>query len=144
LTSLLVSKFIPGLSAVAAPLAGSSGAHFARFLLFDCVGALMWIASYLSVGYLFSDQLEDVVAYAMRMGSSIVTVVIGILAAWIAWKYFQRWKFLRSVNVARISADKLHAILSSGSDVTVVDVRSRIAGDDELIPGALRIPTEDL
>jgi membrane protein DedA with SNARE-associated domain len=144
LPSLLVSKFIPGLSAVAAPLAGGSGAHFALFLLFDGLGAMAWIGSYLSVGYLFSDQLEDAVAYAMRMGSSFVIVVAGIFAAWIAWKYFQRWRFMRSVNVARISAETLHSILTSGSDVTIVDVRSRISGDNELIPRVLRIPTEDL
>ena len=33
--SLLLSKFIPGLNVVAAPLAGGSGANFGRFLLFD-------------------------------------------------------------------------------------------------------------
>src|SRR5215470_14681620 len=32
LSALLVSKFIPGLSAIAAPLAGGSGARFGRFL----------------------------------------------------------------------------------------------------------------
>ena len=144
LASLLVSKFIPGLSAVAAPLAGGSGAHFVRFLLFDSIGTLTWITSYLSVGYLFSDQLEDAVAYAARMGSTFIALAAFAFAAWISWKYVQRRRFLKSINVARISAEELRATLSSGSDVMIVDVRSRIAGDDELIPGALRIPTEDL
>src|SRR5882762_8241517 len=58
LRSLLVSKFIPGLNVVAAPLAGGSGASFGRFLLFDSLGAFIWIASYVLVGYIFSDQLE--------------------------------------------------------------------------------------
>jgi membrane protein DedA with SNARE-associated domain len=144
LRSLLVSKFIPGLSALAAPLAGGSGANFGRFLLFDSLGALIWIGSYVLVGYLFSDQLEDAVAYAIRMGKGCVILASCILAAWIIWKYLQRRHFVKSVNVARISAEELHGILSSGTDVTIVDVRTYITGDMDLIPGTLRIPTEDL
>jgi membrane protein DedA with SNARE-associated domain len=68
LRSLLLSKFIPGLNVVAAPLAGGSGANFYQFLLFDSLGALIWIASYVFVGYVFSDQLELIVCYSMRMG----------------------------------------------------------------------------
>src|SRR5579872_760736 len=56
--SLLVSKFIPGLNAVAAPLAGSSAEPYGRFLLYDAAGTLIWSAGYLTLGYLFSEQLE--------------------------------------------------------------------------------------
>jgi len=51
---------------------------------------------------------------------------------------------VKSVNVARISAEELHAMLSAGLDVTIVDVRSDLTRDVDLIPGALRIPIEDL
>src|SRR5207253_9546738 len=67
LRSLLLSKFIPGLNVVAAPLAGGSGANFGQFLLFDSLGALTWIASYVFAGYIFSDQLELAVGYAIQM-----------------------------------------------------------------------------
>ena len=144
LRSLLVSKFVPGLSAVAAPLAGGSGASFGRFLLFDSLGALFWISTYVFAGYIFSDQLELAVGYAIQMGSGFVLIVVCALAAWIGWKLLQRRRFVKSVNVARISAEELHAMLSAGSDVTIVDVRSNLTRDADLIPGALRIPTEDL
>jgi membrane protein DedA with SNARE-associated domain len=145
LRALLVSKFIPGLSAIAAPLAGGSRAKFGRFLVFDCLGALTWIGSYVLLGYLFSDQLEDALGYAIRMGSSFVLLVISLFIVWIVWKYVERRRFLKSVDIARISAQELDAMLSSGIDVTVVDVRSQITLDENgLIPGALRIPTEDL
>ena len=78
------------------------------------------------------------------MGSGFVIIAIGIFAAWIAWKLLQRRRFVKSVNVARISAEELHAMLSAGSEVTIVDVRSNLTRDVDLIPGALRIPTEDL
>jgi membrane protein DedA with SNARE-associated domain len=144
LRTLLLSKFIPGLNVVAAPLAGGSGANFARFLLFDSFGALIWIVSYVFAGYVFSGQLELAVGYAIRMGSGFVIIATCIFTAWIAWKLLQRRRFVRSVNVARISAEDLHAMLSTGWDVTIVDVRSELTRDVDLIPGALRIPTEDL
>src|SRR5690349_6369952 len=56
LRSLLGAKFIPGLNAVAAPLAGSAGASFGRFVRFDIAGSLLWIASYAAAGYLFAGQ----------------------------------------------------------------------------------------
>jgi len=144
LRSLLVSKFIPGLNVVAAPLAGGSGANSVRFLLFDSLGALIWIASYVLAGYIFSDQLELAVGYAIQMGSGFVVIAICALAGWITWKLVQRRRFVKSVNIARISAKELHAMLSAGSDVTIVDVRSNLTRDADLIPGALRIPIEDL
>src|SRR5207237_907526 len=111
--SLLVSKFIPGLNVVAAPLAGGSGVNFGRFLLFDSLGALLWIATYVFAGYVFSDQLELAVGYAIQMGSGFVIITLCIFTAWIAWKLLQRRRFLKSVNVARISADELLAMLSA-------------------------------
>jgi membrane protein DedA with SNARE-associated domain len=144
LRSLLLSKFIPGLNVVAAPLAGGSGTNFARFLLFDSLGALIWIVAYVFAGYVFSGQLELAVGYALRMGSGFTIIAICIFTAWIAWKHLQRRRFVKSVNVARISAEELQAKLSAGSDVTIVDVRSNLTRDVGLIPGALRIPTEDL
>jgi len=144
LRSLLVSKFVPGLNVVAAPLAGGSGANFARFLLFDSLGALLWIASYVLVGYVFSDQLELAVRYAIRMGSGFVVIMTCALSGWIGWKLIERRRFVKSVNIARISAQELHGMLRAGLNVAIVDVRSDIRRDENAIPGALQIPIEQL
>jgi membrane protein DedA with SNARE-associated domain len=144
LRSLLLSKFIPGLNVIAAPLAGGSGANVARFLLFESLGTLIWISSYLFAGYIFSGQLELALGYAVRMGSGFFVMVIFALTAWIALKVVQRRRFVKSVNVTRISAEELAAILNAGSEVTIVDVRSSLPREMDLIYGAIRIPTEDL
>src|ERR1017187_10738612 len=56
LNTLLFAKFIPGLNAVAAPLAGDSGGGAVRLLAVDTLGVVIWSATYIGVGYLFSDQ----------------------------------------------------------------------------------------
>jgi membrane protein DedA with SNARE-associated domain len=144
LRSLFVSKFIPGLNALTAPLAGGAGAKVGRFVLFDSVGSLIWISAYVFTGYALSDQLEIAIGYVMRMGSGFFLIALCALAAWISWKVIQRWKFIHSINIARITPDELQAMLGAGQDLTIVDVRSNFAIDIDLIPGALRIPTEDL
>jgi len=142
--SLLVAKFIPGLNAVAAPLAGSSGAKVGLFLLYDSAGALIWLASCVSVGYLAGDQLEIVADYAMRMGSGFLLLMVGMLALWIGWKFLQRRRFLRKLTVARVTAVELWNELQAGEDVFIIDVRSSLDHEASPIPGAVRIPTEDL
>ena len=144
LRSMLVAKFVPGLNAVAAPLAGSSGASLGRFLLFDSLGSLIWISSYVGIGYIFSDQLETAADYATRMGSGLGLLLVGLLAAWIAWKFVQRQRFIRKLAIARITAEQLRDKLQAGEDVLIVDLRSSLAHERDSIPGALRISAEEL
>jgi len=142
--SLLVAKFVPGLNAVSAPLAAISGVSFGRFFLFDTLGALIWIGTFTGLGYIFSGQLDRVGDYAARMGSGVVLLAVGLLAAWIGWKFLQRRRFLRKLVVARITPEELRQKLEAGEEVVVVDVRSALESDVDSVPGALRIPLEDL
>ncbi len=142
--SLLLSKFVPGLNAVAAPLAGSSGVGLARFLIFDTAGILIWISTYAGLGYVFSDQIEIVGAYAIRMGSWLVVLLFAGLGAWVGWKYVQRQRFLHKIAVARITPRELRTKLDAGEEVFVIDLRSSREFDEESIPGALHVPAEEL
>lgn len=141
---LLISKFVPGLNAVAAPMAGSAASSLGVFLVYDGLGALIWIASYVYVGFLFSDQLERIAAYALHLGSSLLVLLLLLLACWLAWKYVQRQRFLRKLSIARITPEELREMLDSGEDVMIIDLRHALEPEDESIPGALRIPVEEL
>jgi len=142
--SLLIAKFVPGLNAVSAPLAGISGLNWSRFLLFDAFGALIWIGSFTGLGYIFSNELDKVGDLAARMGFGVAVAAVGLLAAWIGWKFWQRRRFLKKLAVARITATELKAMLEGGEEVVIVDVRSTLESDVDAVPGALRIPLEDL
>lgn len=144
MASLLVSKFVPGLNAVAAPLAGSSGARRSRFLLFDSLGSIIWISAYVAAGYIFSSQLETVAAHAIRTGRGLALLVIGLTGAWLGWKYFQRWRFLKKLAVARITPEELRERLRSGEEVFIVDVRGKLPSQAQRIPGAVHIPADEL
>jgi membrane protein DedA with SNARE-associated domain len=144
--SLLLAKFFPGLSAVATPLAGAFRMNWLRFLFYDGLGACFWVGSFLGLGYLFSNQIEEVAAYATRLGTSLVGLVFGILAAYIIWKYGQRQRFLHRLQIARITPEELKQKLNAGEEIMVLDVRHpfEFAAEPRTIPGAFYVPLEDL
>ena len=142
--SLLVSKFIPGLNAVAAPLVGNSKSSYWRFLLYDGAGSSIWSAAYLTVGYLFSEELERMVAYASRMGSGLLVLVVALFALWIGRKFIQRRRFLKQLVISRITPEELRDRMNAGEELFIVDLRSRLSEEPNLITGAIRISPEEL
>jgi len=143
--SLLVAKFIPGLASVAPPLAGIFRMSSFRFLLFDSLGALIWVATFVGLGYLFSNQLERVAFFALRLGTSLTVILAGGLAAFIGWKYLRRRRFMRQLRIARITPEELKKKLDSREDVVIVDLRHSIDFEAEpfTIPGAVHLTAEE-
>jgi membrane protein DedA with SNARE-associated domain len=144
LNTLLIAKFVPGLNAVAAPLAGDSGVGVIRFLVFDSLGIAMWSGAYFAVGYLFSAQVEDALAYAQQLGSGVLILLVGLLAAWILWKFVQRRRVLKKLDMARITPEELRVRMDAGEDLYIVDLRAGVNDHLPSLPGAVRLSTDDL
>lgn len=144
--SLLFAKFIPGLATVAPPLAGVFGMRWSRFLSFDFLGSAIWSGSLVGIGYVFSSELELVAGYILRLGEVLVVLLVGGLAAYIIRKYYDRQKFLRDLRVARITPEELKAMLDTGEQIQILDLRHSIEFEAEplTIPGALRMDPDQL
>ena len=142
--SLLVAKFVPGLNTMAPPLAGIIGMGLWRFLIFDALGAFLYIGSFIGLGYVFSNQLEEVAARLASLGFSVLVICLGGLAAYIAWKYIQRRRFIRSLRIARITPEELNRMIEAGEEVVVVDLRHSldVEAAPQTIPGAIRLAPE--
>ncbi|HTP05109.1 MAG TPA: VTT domain-containing protein [Nitrospirota bacterium] len=142
--ALLITKFVPGLSAVSTPLAGTIDMRPSRFLFFDILGIIAWIGSYVLFGYIFSKQLDRALDYAEGMGKTLSVLVVGALALYILRKYSLRRRFLRELFVARITPEELKQKMDAGEDIVVIDVRHSLDFEAEpyIIPGALIIPSE--
>jgi hypothetical protein len=131
------------LSTVAPPMAGLSKMPWWRFLGADGLGGLVWAGVYLGLGHIFREQLEDVAAYAARLGGWLIVVLGGALALWICWKYYQRRKFIKSLRVARILPEDLKLRLK---EVFILDLRTaeEYQSDGAKIPGALWFDRKEL
>lgn len=145
--SLLVTKFIPGLNAVAAPLAGSGGVPLSTFLLFDLLGSIFWCGSFLGLGFLFRERVTEVAESLGHFKWTLtLTLLVIIPAAYIAFKYRQRRKFIREIWTERITPEELRKRIDGGEKVIVVDLRHDLdfLPDPRILPNAIRIPPEDL
>ncbi|MEO6969635.1 MAG: VTT domain-containing protein [Chthoniobacterales bacterium] len=144
--AVVAAKFIPGLSTVMPPLAAIFRVPLRRFLLFDGLGCFLYPACVGGLGFLFSDQVVDIMNALGRFGQGGLTVVLGALGAYIGYKYFQRRRLLRRLRVARITVDELRSKQEKGEALLVVDLRSELdlKNDPFVIAGALHLHLHDL
>jgi membrane protein DedA with SNARE-associated domain/rhodanese-related sulfurtransferase len=139
--TLLFVKFIPGLNAATVPLTGMIRISGLRFLAFDITGILLWSGTYVSLGYIFSRQIELVLQRISDIGGSILAVLAASAAIYLLLKYFQRRRFLNSIRVTRISAEELKAKMDSGQPMILLDLRNTLDRDHDRvrIPGAFHM-----
>ena len=143
---MLFAKFIPGLNAMAAPLAGVSRMELAKFLSCDAAGALLWTSTFMIAGYIFRGELERIAAAATVMGAWLGILLLAAFAGYILWKYYNREKFLRKLRIARSTPEDLKQKMDAGEEVVVVDLRHSLDFDPQpmTIPGALHLDAAEL
>jgi len=145
--TLLFAKFLPGLSTVAPPLAGMVGIGRSQFIALDMAAAVLWAGTWMGLGYVFSDALEVVAAWASRLGNWIGVVIVAAFGTYALVKYIQRRRFLRELRIARIGPDELKVRLESRDDTfAIIDTRSLldVTAVPQAIPGAVWIAAEDI
>ncbi|MED5622000.1 DedA family protein/thiosulfate sulfurtransferase GlpE [Ideonella sp. BN130291] len=140
-SSLVAAKFVPGVSVVAAPMAGALGMSIGRFVAFEVLAALVWTGAFLALGMVFSTQIQQVLDVMAGTGAVAFGVLVLALAAAVALRLWRRRRFARSVEIERISVDQLHRLMQQGDAPVVIDVRSAASAqaDGRRIPGAITV-----
>src|ERR1700735_2720558 len=143
-TLLVVAKFIPGINTMAPPLAGSMNMRTLTFLRLDLAGALLYVGSYLVVGYVFSGALEVVTRGYDSAGRVIGWIVLALV---IAYLLFRVWLWVKGRALSAVPfAHPEEAARELATGAPVYDVRShgyfdpkatRIQGSRRLDPNAL-------
>jgi membrane protein DedA with SNARE-associated domain/rhodanese-related sulfurtransferase len=144
INTLLIAKFVPGISLMAPPLAGATRVGWLPFLLFNTTGGALWVAAGLVGGMLLGSQIESLLERLQNFGGVAVIVIGALLAAYIAFKWWERRRFYAMLRMARISVDELYRLIDAGAAPLVVDVRSATARaiEPRHIPGAIHLPLQ--
>lgn len=140
-SALLISKFLPGLNSIGQPLAGVLGMPRGRFVIFDALGAALWVGLYVGLGYTLHDQLVEAALLADRLGGWAIAIAAGAFGLYLGVKVTRRQLFLRQLRIARISPEELEAKLRAREPVFIVDLRHDldIQSEPMMIRGAVRI-----
>ncbi len=149
-TTLLFAKFVPGLSAVAPPIAGQTGMSYSRFLAYDMLGSLIWASAYVFGGRFFGDLAKKSAPFFHFLARFGVLLFAVALIAWVLKRIWNQRVFLQNLRDAGITGPELMTMMkmaeaSEGKQPFIVDLRHPLdyLPDPRVLPGAVRIsPTE--
>ena len=149
-TTLLFAKFVPGLSAVAPPIAGQTGMSYGRFLFFDLAGSVIWASAYVFGGRFFGDVAKRSAPFLHFLARFGVLLFAAALVAFVVRRIWKQRAFLQELRDAGITGPELNAMLEGAENGNmkppfIVDLRHPLdyLPDPRVLPGALRIsPTE--
>ena len=139
---IVFAKFLPGLSTMSAPLAGSMGLPVWQFLALDFTGTSLYVLTYFGAGFLFSDFLSSIMKGYSTAGSFAGWAIGLLLALWMANRIRLWLRTRRESPVPKLTPQEV----ASRDNVVIYDVRShgyydqgtmRIKGSQRLEPNAL-------
>jgi membrane protein DedA with SNARE-associated domain/rhodanese-related sulfurtransferase len=142
--TVMIAKFVPGLSTLAPPVAGQNGMAFGSFLFFDGIGALLWVGALLFAGRFFGDLLKRdprMLDWAGKFSGGLL--LLGILGFLVA-RIVRRRVILKTLAAARLEPTELKQWLDDGEEVYIVDLRHPPEPDSLTLPGAHRISPKAL
>ncbi|MPW23580.1 hypothetical protein GCT13_44400 [Paraburkholderia sp. CNPSo 3157] len=136
---LAVTKFIPGLSTLAIPVAGAMGVSLVSFLFYDAVGAALWGTMGVALGVLFADAVEPILNVLDWFGFGAVIIAAIFLLIYVGFRWRHRATLLRRLRMPRVDAVQLDALLTQKPPPCIIDARRglRRQSDPVRIPGAI-------
>ncbi len=85
--TIFFARFVFGMRVIAGPLAGVLRMPWRKFVLFNFLGACVWVTVIASVGYAFGSQWERLLRLMNHL--NIVVFVLALLIAIAAWGHFR-------------------------------------------------------
>jgi membrane protein DedA with SNARE-associated domain len=93
---IIVARFIEGLRQANGIIAGTTGMHWKRFVIFNAIGAALWVAVWTSIGYFSGSHIDAIYSDATRYDKYLAIAAGLVLIAFIV---------RRVVRVRRARAD---------------------------------------
>ena len=87
---IVIARFIEGLRQANGIIAGTTGMHWARFLLFNAIGAALWVGVWTSVGYFSGSHIDTIYNTATRYSTYLAIIFGAVVLALIARRVMRR------------------------------------------------------
>lgn len=149
--TLLFSKFVPGLSTVAPPIAGQIGMPYRRFFFWDMAGSILWAEAFLLAGRFFGDVAQKSARFFHWLGHFAFAIFVLMVLGLMAHRILKQRKFLQQVRELRLEPEELKemmdlAKLQGNKPPFIVDLRHPLdyLPDPRVLPGALRIGPNEI
>ena len=87
---IVVARFIEGLRQANGIVAGISGMHWRRFVVFNALGAALWVGLWVSLGYLAGNHITTLYNQITRYSLYVLIALAVAVVAFIAWRLWRR------------------------------------------------------
>lgn len=144
--TLVLAKFVPGLSTVVRPLAGAMGLPLGSFELLNGLGSVLWAGAALGTGMLFQTQIGQLLLRLRALGTVAGELTVVAVVIYVAYKWWERRRFNSVLRLPRITVEELRSQVGEANAPIIVDVRSKLGRehDRRCIPGALEMTLDEV
>ncbi len=84
------ARFVEGLRQANGIIAGISGMHWLRFLIFNAIGAALWVGTWVSLGYFAGNHITTIYHYITLYSYYVLIALAVLLVGYIAWRLRRR------------------------------------------------------
>ncbi|MFM0518317.1 DedA family protein/thiosulfate sulfurtransferase GlpE [Caballeronia jiangsuensis] len=120
---LALSKFVPGLGLVSAPLLGTTQIEVRVFLLWDLIGATAWASFWMLGGAALQEQIGRLVVLVRANGTTVIDILAMVALGFLLYRWIRREQFRQWLAKYHITPDQLDSMMRSDTPPVIYDAR---------------------
>src|SRR5207253_6209616 len=97
------ARFVEGLRQANGIIAGITGMHWLRFLIFNAIGAALWVGTWVSLGYLAGNHIGTIYHYITLYSYYSLIALAVLIVGYIVWRLRRRRRRLALVVARQVS-----------------------------------------
>jgi VTT domain len=97
------ARFVEGLRQANGIIAGITGMHWLRFLIFNAIGAALWVGTWVSLGYLAGNHIGTIYHYITLYSYYALIALAVLIVGYIVWRLRRRRRRLALVVARQVS-----------------------------------------
>jgi len=101
---ITVARFVEGLRQANGIVAGITGMRWLRFLIFNALGAALWVGTWVSIGYLAGSHIGSIYSYITRY-SYYALIVAGLVVVALIARHLLRRRRARQQSAPGLARD---------------------------------------
>jgi len=84
------ARFVEGLRQANGIIAGITGMHWLRFLIFNAIGAALWVGTWVTIGYFAGNNITTIYHYITLYSYYVLAGLVVLIVGYIVWRRRRR------------------------------------------------------
>ncbi|HEY3653028.1 MAG TPA: DedA family protein [Streptosporangiaceae bacterium] len=84
------ARFVEGLRQANGIIAGITGMHWLRFVIFNAIGAALWVGTWVTIGYFAGNNITTVYHYITLYSYYVLAGLVVLIVGYIVWRRRRR------------------------------------------------------